>query len=103
MGFPDTALRGRAPNRSLNVIVVKFSQNSLNSECLAIFVCNSDFMRPPLRGHGPHGELRLHAAAPQFQASKFGLCRGQKKEFNDAHISASATGLFRSATSHFRH
>ena len=26
-------------------------------------------MRPPLRGHGPHGELRLHAAAQELQGA----------------------------------
>ena len=29
----------------------------------------ADPVRPPLRGHGPHGELRLHAAAQELQGA----------------------------------
>ena len=29
----------------------------------------ADPVRPPLRGHGPHGELRLHAAAEELQGA----------------------------------
>ena len=58
-------------------------------------VCNTDFMRPPLRGHGPHGELRLHAAAPELQTPEPGLRRREKEELHHPHFSSSATSMFR--------
>ena len=36
-----------------------------------------DPLRPPLRRHGPHGELRLHAAAEELQGPVSRLRRRQ--------------------------
>ena len=54
-----------------------------------------DPVRPPLRRHGPHGELGLHAAAEELQATEPRVRRGQEEELDHAHIPAAAAGLLR--------
>ena len=54
-----------------------------------------DPLRPPLRRHGPHGELGLHAAAAQLQAVVAGVRGGQEEELDYAHLPAAPAGLFR--------
>lgn len=52
-------------------------------------------MRPALRGRGPDGVLRLHAAAAELQAAVAGLRGRQAEELHDADIPTAAASMFR--------
>ena len=54
-----------------------------------------DPVRPPLRRHGPHGELGLHAAAAELQAPESGLRRRPEEELRHPHIPTPASGMLR--------